>query len=419
MRDPHQNIFFYYRGPSSRNIDLAYDPQIEDNTTKSLINILEFLQEVQSSVLIELLLKKLGLPRRAVLSFALQQGRESSRPDAVICLEGYSIFIEAKVKADLYEDQLNRHLAHINTRDYLLIISNNKADSICLKQIKNNRLLFLTWADIHKLCIETLRQIKTDKKMAAVSHLLKHFVDYLEVVVMTEFSGFKDEDFDFWVDTNPYYVPILKRKLKAFAEIIKCNLPKEIAKVYSDLKIGNISTQVKDERFAWVAIKKPENRKDIFNQCNFTLEVSKQSLDINTVIRNGHITDKARPIGVFYERLGSKPYAFLDLIGKIKRNARIVVSKRLPKTGNRIMPGNEKWASFFDMRLKDITNNEDINYIRNIIKKADKSPAMPGIHFRYSIDRGNGKLAQPQELQTEVIEVIKEFNPLLSYLEGK
>ena len=38
MRDPHQNIFYYYRGPSKRNKDSLYDIQIEDNTTKSLIN---------------------------------------------------------------------------------------------------------------------------------------------------------------------------------------------------------------------------------------------------------------------------------------------------------------------------------------------------------------------------------------------
>lgn len=418
MKDPHQNIFFYYRGPSNKNIDLAYDPQIEDNTTKSLINVLEFLHEVQSGILIELLLKKLSLSRRTVLSFALQHGRESSRPDALICLDGYNIFIESKVRADLYVDQLNRHLAHINTQDYLLVISNDRNDSLCLNQIQNKKLLFLTWADIHKLCLEALDQIKSDTKAEAVFHFLKHFADYLEVVVMTEFTGFKDEDFGFWVDKNPYYVPILKRKLEALAEIIKDNLPKTISRVYSITKVGNVSTSVKDERFAWVAIKKPENRHDIFNQCNFTLEVSKISLDINTVIRNGHVTDKKKPVGIFYDKLEKHSDVFLGLIGKIRRDARIVISKRLPKTGNRMMPGNEKWVGFFDMRLKDIAWDKDVIYLMEILKKADIAPAMPGVHIRYSIERGAKILVDPEALEKEIVETIIDFQPILRFLES-
>jgi hypothetical protein len=39
MSDPHKNIFYYYRGPSSRDDkDIIYDKQIEDNTTKALVN---------------------------------------------------------------------------------------------------------------------------------------------------------------------------------------------------------------------------------------------------------------------------------------------------------------------------------------------------------------------------------------------
>jgi hypothetical protein len=40
--NPYKNIFFYYRGPSSeRKVDQP-DKQIEDNTTKAVINTLDY-----------------------------------------------------------------------------------------------------------------------------------------------------------------------------------------------------------------------------------------------------------------------------------------------------------------------------------------------------------------------------------------
>jgi len=41
-KDPHRNLFHYFRGPLSRGKKIEREIQLEDNITKSLINILEF-----------------------------------------------------------------------------------------------------------------------------------------------------------------------------------------------------------------------------------------------------------------------------------------------------------------------------------------------------------------------------------------
>lgn len=417
MGNLHQNVFYYYRGPSSGETDEWLDPQVEDNTTKALANVLELLKDLEFMTLAEKLTAQMGVPKRRLLSCRLQQSGVSSRPDAVLNYGDFSVYIEAKVRAKLSIDQIRRHLKGAGTKDFLLLISNRSSDKTKLGEIGNGKLRFLSWAWIHKMCVDTLRDIKAVKSLKAAYLVLRQFAEYLEVVVLTEFNGFRDEDFDFWVHRDPFYIPFLKRKLDALAEMIKQDLPANIKRVYSETKIGNIARRAEDQRHAWVAIKKPGDKKDVFNQCNFTLEVSRATLEINAVIRNGHVTDRRHPIGIFYHKLRQDPDDFLKIIRAIPKGACISVSKRMPKTGVRIMPGNEVWEEFFEMRLSELTRQEDVEYLLEILKKADRPPAMPGIHVRSSIPRGEKILSDAVALKRRIIEVMAGFLPLLSFLE--
>jgi hypothetical protein len=419
VRDPHQNIFFYYRGPSKRDKESLYDLQVEDNTTKGLVNILEFCCRAGFVDLLSGFLKAVKVPNRQVVSFKLQKGLSGSRPDALIDLGDYNIHIESKVRARLDFDQIRRHLSDIGTKDFLVVITNTSDDEDSLSKIGDNRIRYLSWSKVHEICLNTVKKIKGNKSQSAVAQLIEQFIDYLEVVVMTEFNGFKDSDFDFWIDPNPYYVPILRKKLEALANIIKEKLPEEIGSEYSFIKPGKISRSGKDERFAWVAIKRPKDDKDVFNQCNFTIEVSKSGLDINTVVRNGRTFQSDTPIGIFFNRISSDTNKFLQVISGARKESRLVISRRLPRTGKRIMPGNEKWIKFFEMKLSDINTQKDVQYICEVLKKADKEPGAPGIHFKYSIDRGTKVLTEPEKLEDEIISTIKKFKPILDFLKGK
>jgi hypothetical protein len=417
MRDPHQNIFYYYRGPSKKQKLSLYDPQVEDNTTKSLINILEFCHKSTFDNLLNSFLKEINAQKKPIVTFLLQKGLDTSRPDAVIDFSDYKIHIESKVRAGLDTDQIKRHLNSIGSQDLLVVITNHPEHKKELEAIGDSRVRYLSWGAMHRLCRNVINNNQTDKKVAAVVQLIKHYVDYLEVVVMTEFNGFNDADFDYWIDPNPYYRPILVKKLEALAKIIRENLPKSISSKYSFIKTGNVSHSIKDERFAWVAIKRPKGVGGIFNQCNFTIEVSKSSLDVNAVVRNGRTYNHRAPLGVFYEKLSNNPNSFISTLRKIKRNGSLIVSRRLPKTGKRIMPGNEKWVSYFEIRIDDISSQDDVRYICDILKKADSKPGAPGIHICHVIDRGNDILTKPDRLKDEIIAAIIDFKPVLDFLE--
>jgi hypothetical protein len=81
------------------------------------------------------------------------------------------------------------------------------------------------------------------------------------------------------------------------------------------------------------------------------------------------------------------------------------------------MPGNEKWVSYFEIRIDDISSQDDVRYICDILKKADSKPGAPGIHICHVIDRGNDILTKPDRLKDEIIAAIIDFKPVLDFLE--
>lgn len=105
--NPYKNIFYYYRGPSI-NQTAEFDKQIEDNSTKALINLFEncshdiviaFLNEVRISI-----------NTCEKVSYDLQVANDESRPDALIIINGQSIFIESKIDSPLDKNQIFSHL---------------------------------------------------------------------------------------------------------------------------------------------------------------------------------------------------------------------------------------------------------------------------------------------------------------------
>jgi hypothetical protein len=415
MKDPHQNVFYYYRGPSKKGPDALHDIQVEDNTTKALINLLEFAKRVEFELLIQSFLKLIGVSQKQITSFRLQKHEEKSRPDGVINFADNKILIESKVAAGLNLDQIKRHAKSLLPNDSLIVITDKETDGSEIDGLNDARIRHVSWKSVHNCFLGVANEIRANKRLLPVLELIKDFINYLEVIVMTEFSGFKDEDFDFWITLDKHYIPILKNKLESLATSIKKELPSELNQ-YSYIRVGNISQSKSDERSAWVVIKKPDNAKDMLNQCNFGIAVSKGALSIQAVIRNGRSSEKRKAMGIFFNKLSSNPDKFLKVIKGINKDCKFIVSRRVPKAGP-VIRGNERWESFFEIRLNDITKEDDVRYICEILRKADGKYSFPGIHVSHSIGKGDPILVNPTELKKEIISTIVALKPVLAFLE--
>jgi len=410
--DPHRNLFYYYRGPSSQSSkDDKYDVQVENNVTKSFINILEILEKGENPNLRNWFLNRINLRTSPLIDFDFQTVSSESIPDAVITLEGRKIYIESKVRAELSSSQIKRHLSKLMKEDVLLIITNHNDANEQMRDVVDSRLRFVTWSQIHQACSKITADIKHDKKARFVFILMKEFIYYLEVVAMTDFTGLNNDDFDYFINKNQYYKAIIKNKMGALSEKIREKLPTDL-KHFSEIKIGNIRD---NDNSLWVAFR-DANANGPTNQCNFTVDITSEYYGIRAVIRNGRVHEENTAVGIFYKNLTESPAKFIDLMKSIRPDYKMLIWERCPRDGKRIKPGGEVWKKVLELRLDYIQNTDDISYIKQVLERI-KKPNSPGIHITREIKRGNELLLEPNILIDETISTMQILKPVLDFLE--
>ena len=210
MSDFHHNIFYYYRGYKQSKQD-GYDQQLENNTTKALINVLKHCHpDVVSDFL-----KWLGIQTTGNVEVELQKptiGREKIRRTSqrlLLCLvaipekNGDSICtkLEGSVSGDSCPD------AWIYGGDFVVLIESKVGDaSLNLDQMRCHfrklqenswqkpRCQVRTWAEVHQFFDTLLPELKDKNKLLA-----EQFMQYLEWNGMTDFIGFDEGMFEFFV----------------------------------------------------------------------------------------------------------------------------------------------------------------------------------------------------------------------------
>ena len=288
----YQNIFNYYRGPNlNKNSDDAeIDYQIEDNTTKALINTLE----KSTKEVVKKFLLKLGISTDKQVIYELQPKLAYSQPDAVISIGNKNIYIESKVAAKVDIEQIENHIKGFeNQDDIVLVITLKKEDKNCLLQFnidkEKAKVKFLTWNDIWK-CFS--KRVIDDK---VSEFLVNEFLNYLEDNNMTEFNIWKQKDFTAFLfveeDKDKERRRNIKRKFSSFMEKIHVQILKE--GLYQNTKVNMQKKIEEDTYYIWGNFVEKKIEKSI-NIAHFLLKISAIGISIGINIEGAEPTRKLK-----------------------------------------------------------------------------------------------------------------------------
>jgi len=205
MTDFHRNVFYYYRGAQRSNKDR--DSQLENNTTKALINTLDHCGDAVALRFLDWL----GIETAGQVKYELQKetigdiGNKSQRlllgivpakeednpcaegvaagsrgiPDAWLYGDDYAVLIESKVMGSLEPGQMRKHLHKL------------QAGTAQQPEYKVR-----TWAQVHRFFKALPNEIKDVTDLD--TWLIGQFTQYLEWRGMAEFAGLEQGMFDYF-----------------------------------------------------------------------------------------------------------------------------------------------------------------------------------------------------------------------------
>ncbi|MDI6760043.1 MAG: hypothetical protein QMD05_04390 [Candidatus Brocadiaceae bacterium] len=344
--NPYRNVFYYYRGPSSK-IEGQYDKQIEDNTTKALINTLE---NSEKRLLMSLLKEiEIDIKHLDRVAYDLQVGKELSRPDAQILIDNkYDIRIESKIDSPLKEDQICQHLKSISSRDgYLICITPREGDKNVVQQINKANMRFITWKEVYMCFKEQLEKARDEK----TQFIIQAFLEYLEAINMAPFNGWDKKDFEAFLniedDPRKELRLRVKEKLKQYLVELQRLLKKEPLFEDLELDVGNIA---QDDLEVWGVLCNPPLKEKIQrSHLNFSISSNGFFMGVTT---EGKI-----PATNLRNRINCERGRFLKILRKLGGYYLIIQERE------KVQPRYYNYLNVAEICLRKDITPEDIDYI--------------------------------------------------------
>lgn len=427
MTDFHHNIFYYYRGLQQPKQGLC-DQQLEDNTTKALVNtlkhcsptvVVKFLEWLEITAIgeVEFELQKptigtekirrtsqrllLGLvdkPSKKMDSICAElEGpiNGDSRPDAWLYGENFVVLIESKVGNDsLKLDQMRCHFRKLE----------KDASQPPKCQVR-------TWADIHQFFVRLVSVLKGKNRW-----LVEQFIQYLEWQGMTEFTGFEEGMFEFFVhdekdvDTKRW----IRDTIGLFAEKVLYG-PKGLqafnVPFYESYHVGNFGSG--DDHF-WVAFGPKEFRK----VCHQTIALYDYGLDVFVNVELSPAVKKLRT------KIRNEKQKFRTMISDLPEPFKIQVEERKQKRPRiydyyiiaTLEGGVRKDYHPGPYGLKD-PQSDGFDYLETLLEQI----WFPSLSVKKNIDRNDVlelSKGKGDGVVDEVVGIMKAFHPLVEFING-
>jgi hypothetical protein len=320
--DPHQNLFFYYAGSS--NVEGGRERQIEDNTTKALVNLLELSARFgKRSEIADPFLRWIGAgaKRGGFIRFALQRATigevalsraktkvllgiaplplsaevkltpasGDSRPDAWIWGPDFAVCLETKVVGAFDVDQLNRHADTLGNLDPPLL---------------------KTWREVYEYFARALAALNRQPGSDTAKLLLTQFLEYLRTIayrqgiMMEEFAGFRPDHFEACIVIQGEDAEDNRRSvqhyLRQFMDEVREQLPSSLSH-FSYLKLGNVRVEYDH---LWATLSRGKRP---VQEAHYSLAIRGDEFVVRLLVESKSITEQA------FKRLCARPEEFIKI----------------------------------------------------------------------------------------------------------
>jgi hypothetical protein len=436
MADFHHNIFYYYSG-SRQCKDDQCDPQLENNTTKALINTLKYCDRkvthkflawlgIHSTSKVEYVFQKqtIGWERirsakrkRLLLGITSKTqdigedvcpvtSEEDSRPDAWLFGDDFVILIESKIGAALLDpDQMTRHFKTLQAETRK-------------KPVRKD----ITWSEIHKFFVELLPEL--DQKN---SWLIRQFTQYLEYQGMSDFVGFEEWMFEFFVseEKDGKDKRIMRDVMTKFGqELLAAGIQALDPNLYEQSWPGNLSA--KGHHF-WVAFVPKGNPRSFVKKVHQTVSLSEQGLDVFINFESQHTVNLLR------KRVLKNREELIKMISKLPNPFVISISRKVQRKNQPMKFDEYLLAELkggeFDSRnpgnygLKNQSSSSFGCFDKLLLEKNEKTQKYELLYMRISrsinrktlisMSKGRG-----EKLVKMVSRMLEEFHPLVAFING-